>query len=476
MTKIAVLTLVLCCSKLVNGYLLSNNDEYQVWLTTGDQTKKLSREAPCPMTSQHNGFSVWVDRNKRRQTIDGFGAAISNSAAYVLFHSPIRRNIMSDLFGTGQNDLGISYIRLTMGCSDLQAVEPYTYDDVPNGQTDFDLHHFTIDKDRAFVIPVLKEALTINPNLKIMASPWTAPAWMKTSHKFYGGDFINDARYMQTYANYFVKFIEAYKAEGINIDSLSVQNEPLLAKDDYPTMVMNVDVMKIFIRDHLGPLFRQRHIATKILIWDFNWDGSWYPEAIISDNNAKQYVSGVAWHGYYGRHEAPEHFHDKHPDIGMYFTEISGGGWDHNNFADVLTWDTRIIFIGQTKGWCKNILLWNLALDEHSGPKYHGVGGCNDCRGVITVPANSHTYTKNVEYYALGHMSKFIRPGAVRLEANNFNWDDLQAAAFVNTDGSTVIVVQNPNTSKSASFSLDIDAKHYQYNNLPPQSVVTFVK
>lgn len=170
-----------------------------------------------------------------------------------------------------------------MGSSDLNAVDPYTYDDVPDGQTDFNLNNFSIEKDKAFIIPVLKEALSINPQLKIMATPWTAPAWMKTTKNLFGGEFINDARYMQTYAQYFVKFFDAYAAEGITIDTFSVQNEPVLSKDDYPTMIMNIEPMKVFIRDHLGPLLRQRNIKTKLLIWDHNWSGSWYPDAVLSD-------------------------------------------------------------------------------------------------------------------------------------------------------------------------------------------------
>lgn len=174
-----------------------------------------------------------------------------------------------------------------MGSSDLNAVDPYTYDDVPNGHTDFNLQHFSIEKDKAFIIPVLKDALAINPNLKIMATPWTAPAWMKTSNNLFGGEFINDSRYLQAYAEYFVKFFEAYKAEGITFDSFSVLNEPLLSKNDYPTMIMNLDVMKVLIKSHLGPLLRQRNIHTKLLIWDYNWSGSWYPEAVLSDSILK---------------------------------------------------------------------------------------------------------------------------------------------------------------------------------------------
>lgn len=166
----------------------------------------------------------------------------------------------------------------------MMAERPYTYDDLPNPfDTDFNLDHFSIDKDRKFVIPILKQALQINPGLKIMASPWSAPAWMKKSHKLFGGELNDAVDYMQAFAKYLVRFIQAYEAEGIPIHSFSVQNEPLLSKDDYPTMVMNVDVMKNFIKDNLGPLLRQNNLNTKLLIWDFNWSGDWYPENILND-------------------------------------------------------------------------------------------------------------------------------------------------------------------------------------------------
>lgn len=170
-----------------------------------------------------------------------------------------------------------------MGCSDFNAQEVYTFDDIPSGQTDFDLNHFSINKDKAFLISVLKEALSINQNLKIMATPWSPPAWMKNNRNLNGGDFVDSWHYWQTYANYFVKFIEAYKAEGIHIDSLTVQNEPILSLDTYPTMVMTVNQQKVFIRDHLGPLFKQKNIQTKIMVYDHNWSDSWFPEQVHSD-------------------------------------------------------------------------------------------------------------------------------------------------------------------------------------------------
>lgn len=165
----------------------------------------------------------------------------------------------------------------------MMAVSPYTYDDLDNNDTDFNMEHFSIDKDKDFVIPILKEALEINPDLKIMGSPWSAPAWMKKSHKLFGGVFNDEPEYMQALALYLVKFIQAYEAEGIPIDSFTVQNEPTIERFDYPTMIMNVSTMIVFIKDYLGPLLRQNNITTKLLIWDFNWIDPWYPEAILQD-------------------------------------------------------------------------------------------------------------------------------------------------------------------------------------------------
>lgn len=170
-----------------------------------------------------------------------------------------------------------------MGASDFMAVNPYTYDDIDTHGTDFDLNHFSIDKDQAFVIPILKEARSINPDLRIMATPWSAPAWMKVSHNLAGGDMNSGSRYLQTYANFFLKFIQAYQNEGIHIDALTVQNEPLFTTSEYPSMGLSADLEKVFIRDHLGPLFQQNNINTKILIFDHNWADDWYPEEIVND-------------------------------------------------------------------------------------------------------------------------------------------------------------------------------------------------
>lgn len=163
------------------------------------------------------------------------------------------------------------------------AVEPYTYDDIDSYGTDFDLSHFSIEKDKAFVLPILKEARSINPEIRIMATPWSAPAWMKVSHTLEGGEMNSLPRYLETYANYFLKFLQEYEKEGVRIDAITVQNEPLYTTSKYPSMGMSADLEKVFIRDHLGPLFQRNNTKTKILVFDHNWEDASYPEAIVSD-------------------------------------------------------------------------------------------------------------------------------------------------------------------------------------------------
>ncbi|KAK3087645.1 hypothetical protein FSP39_008702 [Pinctada imbricata] len=462
-----ILAIYICFG--VCSSFLFNNGPLEVYVTCGDGSKKLSPE-PSLNSGSGSGTRINVDRSKRYQTMDGFGAALTNSAAYVIYHSPRRHEIMRSLFGW--NGIGISYVRLTMGGSDFQAVNAYTYDDLPdNNQNDFGMNRFSIDKDKAFVIPILKEALTLNPKLKVMATPWSAPAWMKNNKNLFGGDFNSGSQYQEAYASYFVKFIQAYASEGIKIEAITVQNEPLHKSDSYPTMGMSWQLERDFIKYHLGPKFRSNGINTKILIFDHNWDLKDYPEHIMSDSSAAQYIDGSAWHCYGGRHDTPESFHNKFPSKNIYFTECSGGDWD-TNYYDGIVWNFRILMIGQPRSWAKSVLLFNLALDDNHGPR-QGVSGCKDCRGVLTVHGDG-SFTKNFEYMYIGHMSKVVQPGAVRVDSSWLGWDSLQSVAFENPDRSVAAVVLNP-TASDQQIHVDIDGTSYPYN-LKAHCVASFLK
>ncbi|CAH1780679.1 unnamed protein product [Owenia fusiformis] len=441
---------------------------FDVWLTTGDESKKLSREASIVANSeQTNGFSVNVNPATRYQTMDGFGAAITNAAAYNIYSSPQRSQIINDLFG--KDGIGISYIRLTMGGSDFQAVEPYTYNDMPSCHNDTALANFSIAKDHQFIIPVLQGALRENPTLKIMATPWSAPAWMKNNCSLNGGFLRED--YMNVYADYFLKFVQAYADEGITINAITVQNEPLHESQDYPSMYMWWQQQSTFIKDHLGP--RLSSTSTKIIAYDHNWDDTAFTTGILSDSDTNAFVDGSAWHCYSNPAEdyykKPGDIRNQFPNKNIYFTECTGGDWS-TDFGNNIRWNARYLFIGQPRNGAKTVLLWNMALDEDHGPKV-GVGGCSDCRGVVTVDQTS--YQREVEYYLIGHFSKFVPTGSVRIDSSNFGWDDVHTVAFEAPDGAIVAVVLNPSSTNTVNFNLNLSGSTYQYNNLPPKSVVT---
>ncbi|XP_063418502.1 uncharacterized protein LOC134701298 [Mytilus trossulus] len=444
----------------------------QVLLTTGDQSKLLSQEPDLhPSPTNGDGPEIVVDKSKQYQRMEGFGAAISNSAAYVIYHSPKRHEIMRDLFSPADG-IGVSFVRITMGGSDLQAVPPYTYDDMPNGQTDFNMDHFSVNKDREFFIPIIKEALSLNPKLKILGSPWSPPAWMKSSNSLYGGDFHvdYDGKYQQALSLYFVKFIQAYKAEGIDIHAITIQNEPRYQTTGYPTMTMSWQIQRDLVKWHMGPLFLSNNIYTRILIFDHNWDIHAYPENILKDHDAAQYISGVAWHCYGGDKSESATFHSKFPNVDNYFTECSGFA-SAPHFSDNLVWNLDVLFIHQPTCWVKSVVLWNIALDDQWGPQVQ-VSGCKNCRGVITVPRGSNVYRKEVEYYVIGHLSKVAQTQSMRIDSTD-NVDGLRSVAFENPDGTIAVVILNKqDQTKSLNVNIDGNIYHFSLNG---KSVVSML-
>lgn len=455
----------------------------QVWLTTSDQNKLLARQPNIPLVYDARLSTripvIAVDPDKAYQQMIGFGAAMTDASAY-LIHSKMsasdREALLQDLFSR-DGGIGLSFIRVPMGASDF-SVRHYSYDDLPGSQTDPALDHFSIEPDRADKLPLLRRALAINPQLKVMASPWSPPGWMKTS-----GSLITGAlspRYYDSFANYFVKFVRAYEAEGIPVHAISLQNEPNFEPVDYPGMRLDPVIRARIIGNYLGPAFARAGIKTLIWDWDHNWDLPQQPLDVLADSSARRYIQGVAWHCYAGDVSAQSTVHDAHPEIATYFTECSGGEWSPK-IADNLKWFVQTLIIGATRNWARGVLLWNLALNEHYGPH---LGGCGNCRGMITINSVTGKYTRNVEYYALAHASKFVRPGAYRLASSSDS--SLSSVAFRNIDnGSKVVIVLNGSNadvlfavrwgpasfSETAAFPRN-EAFHY---NLPAGSVVTFV-
>jgi glucosylceramidase len=439
----------------------------EVWLTTADQTHLLSQQPDVLIRSGADASAVVidVDEGTSYQEMVGFGAAMTDASAYLIQHKLGAQHdaILHELFGRNPG-IGLSFVRVPMGASDF-STHDYSYDDMPAGQTDSTLAHFSIDEDRADKLPALKAALAINPQLKLVASPWSPPGWMKTTGSLVQGTLRPE--FYDSFAQYFSKFVEGYTAEGVPIFAVTMQNEPAYEPADYPGMRLDPPVRAEVIGKHVGPIFEKNSIQALILDWDHNWDLPSSPLAVLADSAARKYVSGVAWHCYAGSVGVQENVHAAYPSKDAYFTECSGGGWA-TVFGDNLKFFVGELIIGSTRGWAKGVALWNLALDENAGPH---LGGCGNCRGVITINSANGFVTRNVEYYALAHASRFVRPGAHRI-ASTTNVSGLQSVAFKNADdGSKVLIVLNT-ASAEVSFSVHVGGKAILYA-LPAGAVAT---
>jgi len=435
-----------------------------LWLTTANETQKLAAlPAPAAEGAARGDEAVTIDTSKRFQKIQGFGAAITDASAQLLSGMPEDKRValMSELFGRGPDQLGLSFTRLTVGASDFSP-DHYSYDDTPGNAPDPELKHFTIDYARRFVLPRTREALAINPELMVMISPWSAPAWMKTSNSLIKGQLRPE--YYPAFANYLARTVEAFGREGVPVSMLTIQNEPDFEPADYPGMRVNSPDRAIIIGRHVGPVFRSRGLKTQILDYDHNWDNPEMPWTVLSDPEARKYVSGVAWHCYEGDVPAQSQVRDAFPDKDVWFTECSGGEWAPK-FGETLGWLTSKLIVGATNNWARGSLFWNLALDPKYGPHK---GGCGDCRGVVTIDPATGNVTRNVEYYALGHASRFVRPGAFR--TSTIATASVEAASFVNRDGSRVAILYRK--EGEGPVTIGIDGERYDVS-LPKGSVAT---
>ena len=323
-------------------------------------------------------------------------------------------------------------MRISIGASDLDNA-PFSYDDMPTGQTDIALANFSIAADMTNLIPLIKEILVINPKIKIMSSPWSAPVWMKDNNSFKGGILL--PIYYESYAQYFVKYIQKMKDQGINIDAITPQNEPLNPANN-PSMVMSALEQTNFIKNNLGPAFQAANISSKIVVYDHNCDKPEYPIAILNDAQAKIFVDGSAFHLYTGNINVLSTVHNSFPEKNIYFTEQYTAST--GNFDGDLNWHLKNVIIGSTRNWSKNALEWNLANDAYFGP--HTQGGCTTCMGAITI-TSADSYTRNVGYYIVAHASKFVPMGSVRIASNISG--NLNNVAFKTPAGKSVLIVQN---------------------------------
>jgi glucosylceramidase len=440
------------------------HSDVEFWLTTSNGGILFSKQSTTMNFEDkfNSNATINIDTTLTYQTIDGFGYTLTGGSASLIYSLPAdkRAALLNELFAKDSTFIGISYLRISIGASDMSEV-PYTYDDLPSGQTDVTLAHFSLSSEMTYLIPLLKEIIAINPDIKILGSPWSAPIWMKTNTSFVGGSL--DVAYYEAYANYFVKYIQGMAAEGIRIDAVTMQNEPLNPYNN-PSMSMSSTQQANFLRNHLGPAFTAAGITSKILLYDHNCDVTSYPLSVLADPGARAYADGSAFHLYGGSITALTEVHDAYPDKNIYFTEqyTSSTG----DFGGDLNWHLKNLIIGATRNWSRNVLEWNLANDASMGP--HTMGGCSTCLGALTISTN---ITRNVSYYIIAHASKFVRPGSVRINSNIDG--NLQNVAFQRPDGKKVLIVLN-DSGESQAFNIRYKDKIVT-TALGGGSVATFV-
>jgi glucosylceramidase len=440
-----------------------------IWLTSSDQSALFQKQ------NTELGFSakfeeldktlpmVFVDESKEYQKMDGFGYTFTSGSATLInkMSSEKRQILLQELFGTKEKDIGISYLRIAIGASDLSE-SVYSYNDIAEGNTDLNLNQFSISPEMKDVIPVLKEIKKINPAIKLLGTPWSPPAWMKSNQNSKGGSL--EEKYYEVYANYLVKYLQSMKALGLEFDAITVQNEPLHPENN-PSLLMYPYQQANFIKSNLGPAFKRAKIKTKIIIYDHNADRPDYPLQILNDPAAREYIDGSAFHLYGGSVEAIGEVHDAFPDKNVYFTEQWTGAT--GTFAGDLNWHMRTLIIGASRNWCKTVLEWNLAIDSNFGP--HTEGGCTECLGAVTIDGDS--VKRNVSYYIIAHVSKFVRPNAVRIYSNQLG--DISNVVFRTKSGKKVMIAQNE-SDNNQRFVIRSNSQFLTYE-IPAKAVVTLV-
>jgi glucosylceramidase len=386
--------------------------------------------------------SIVLNPDKQFQPILGFGAAFTDAACYMFNQlSPsAREQLFHELFHA--SEMGFSVCRTCIGSSDY-STEVFSYDE---GEADPDLKRFSIEHDRQYVLPMLREARKANPELFLFSSPWSPPGWMKSGGSMLGGSMRR--RYLPVYAHYFLKFLQAYAEEGVPIQAVTPQNEVDTDQDGrMPACIWPQEYEIELVRDHLGPLLEKQGLATKIWILDHNYNLWGRAVAELDDPGLRKYCNSIAWHGYYGTPEMMSKAHEAHPDAEMYWTE---GGSDYTSpdyLTDWAKWGKT--FSEVLRNWCQSITAWNLALDEKGRPNI----GPFPCGGLVTIHSQTREITRSGQYWAFAHFSRAIRRGARRIDSQS-TLADVQHVAFENPDGGRIAVISNAGAARSVVLQI----------------------
>jgi glucosylceramidase len=439
----------------------------QAWLTTPDRANLVSSQPSIHLHPADKPKNVIeVDDTTTYQTIDGFGHAVTGGSAQLIMRmsSPARHALLEDLFGKRSAQRNISYIRISVGASDMNE-SVYTYDDLPEGSTDLTLARFTLAPDEVYVIPVLKEILAIHPRIRSLASPWTPPSWMKDNGKPKAGTLLHEE--YEVYADYLVKYLQGMKDRGILITALTVQNEPENPKNT-PSMVLTAEQEAEFIGRYLGPALEKANLHTEIVAFDHNCDRPQYPITVLSDPYAVKYTRGSGFHLYRGDITALSTVHDAFPNKDIFFTEQLVIPRHSASDLEIAEPVGRVV-IGAMMNWARNVLLWNLAADPQNGPHTND-GGCSVCSGAITLEGDK--VTRNLAYYVTAHFTQFVPAGSVRV-ASSSSGVDLSHVAFRTPRGKHVLVVGNTSTG-GQQFWVEYKKKFAEVS-LPSGAVATYV-
>lgn len=460
-------TMSLLCFALLIPIPPGQAQQAREWLTTSSRSAILAPQSATLSFTETapNLPAIEVNDMEQYQSMEGFGFALTGGSAQLLMRmAPARRQaLLEELFAPTGDGIHVSYLRVSIGSSDMND-HAYTYDDLPAGETDPELKKFSLETDRADVIPALKAILAIDPHIRILGSPWSAPAWMKTNDALKGGE-LKPENY-GVYAEYFVKYIEGMAHEGITVNAITIQNEPLNPKNT-PSLAMFAEQEDTFIAKYLGPAFAKAGIKTGIQVYDHNTDVPSYPLSILADPAANPYVEGTAFHLYGGDTATMTRVHDEYPKKDLFLTEQSV---TEESDSPTLGIDEPVdrVMIGATRNWCRNVLLWNLAADPNAGP-HTSDGGCTECRGALTLDGDR--VTRNVAYYVLAHFSKFVPPGSVRVGSTTL--EQLDNVAFLTPEGKIVLVIAN-----TGNFRKHFDVRYHGKTmeaELPEESVGTWV-
>jgi glucosylceramidase len=432
----------------------------EVWITNA--TSRCTRAEAIawkPRSSAPADAVITLDPDKKFQTILGFGGAFTDATCYMFnqLSPPEREKLFHEMFHP--SELGLNVCRVCMGSSDY-STSIYSYDD---GEVDPQLQRFSIAHDREYILPILREARKVNPDLFLFGSPWSPPGWMKANGSMLGGSIRR--RYLPNYAQYFIKFLQAYAAEGVPMQAVTPQNEVDTDQDGRMPACLFPQEYEIEFVQNLGPLLEKNGLNTKIWILDHNYN-LWGRAVCELDNPfVKKYANAVAWHGYYGHTDQISKAHEYHPDASMHWTE---GGPDYT-WPDYLTDWTKWsgTFSDVLRNWCESITAWNLALDEQGRPNI----GPFSCGGVVTINSQSKEITRSGQYWAFAHFARFMKRGAKRFDSQSSS-PDVNHIAVEGADGRHVLVLTNPKAARTVSIQLGDNAAEVR---LDENSVTTLL-